>query len=70
MGRGIRYMDLKQRYVFEMVRIEKGMKLMGMTTRNEYKVVNGESQSASPDSALCSNLKGCNTTRKTCMHQS
>ena len=25
-----------------MVQIEKGMKLMGMTTRNNYKVVNGE----------------------------
>ena len=36
------YMGLKQRNVFEVVRIEKGMKLMGMTTRNEYKVVNGE----------------------------
>jgi hypothetical protein len=36
------YMSLKQRSVFEVVRIEKGMKLMGMTTRNEYKVVNGE----------------------------
>ena len=30
--------------MFEVVRIEKGMKLMGMTTRNEYKVVNGEFQ--------------------------
>ncbi len=34
------FMGLKQRNVFEVVRIEKGMKLMGMTTRNEYKVVN------------------------------
>ena len=38
------YMGIKQRRVFEVVRIEKGMKLMGMTTRNEYKVVNGEFQ--------------------------
>jgi hypothetical protein len=38
------YMGIKQRGVFEVVRIEKGMKLMGMTTRNEYKVVNGEFQ--------------------------
>jgi hypothetical protein len=36
------YMGLKQRNVFEVVQIEKGVKLMGMTTRNEYKVVNGE----------------------------
>jgi hypothetical protein len=37
------YMGLKQRnHVFEVVRIKKGMKLMGMTARNEYKVVNGE----------------------------
>ncbi len=32
------YMGLKQRNVFELVWIEKGMKLMGITTRNEYKV--------------------------------
>jgi hypothetical protein len=38
------YMGLKQleRNVFEVVRVEKGMKLMGKTTRNEYKVVNSE----------------------------
>jgi hypothetical protein len=36
------YMGLKQRNVVQVVRIEKGMKLMGMTTRNEYKVVNSE----------------------------
>ncbi len=36
-------MGLQQKNVFEeVVRIEKGVKLMGMTTRNEYKVVNGE----------------------------
>jgi hypothetical protein len=35
-------MGLKPRNVFDLVRIEKGMKLMGTTTRNEYKVVNGE----------------------------
>jgi hypothetical protein len=32
-------MNLKQRNVFEVVRIVKGMKLMGMTMSNEYKVV-------------------------------
>ncbi len=35
-------MGLTQRNVFEVVWIEKGMKLMGMTKRNEYKVVNCE----------------------------
>ncbi len=35
-------MGLKQSIVFGVVQIEKGMKLMGMTTRNEYTVVNGE----------------------------
>ncbi len=35
-------MGLKQRNVFEVVLIEKGVKLMGRTTRNEYKVVNCE----------------------------
>ncbi len=28
-------------YVFETVRMEKGMKIMGMTTRTEYKVIYG-----------------------------
>jgi hypothetical protein len=35
------YMGIKQRGVFETVRMEKGMKIMGMTTRTEYKVTNG-----------------------------
>jgi uncharacterized glyoxalase superfamily protein PhnB len=35
------YMGIKQRCVFETVRMEKGMKIMGMTTRTEYKVTNG-----------------------------
>ena len=36
------YMGFKQRGVFELVRLEKGMKLMGMTTRFDYKITNGE----------------------------
>jgi hypothetical protein len=36
------YMGFKQRGVFELVRLEKGMKLMGMTTRFDYKSTNGE----------------------------
>ncbi len=35
------YMGLRKRGVFDMVRIEKGMKLMVMTTRMEYKVTDG-----------------------------
>jgi hypothetical protein len=35
-------MGFKQRGVFELVRLEKGMKLMGMTTRFDYKITNGE----------------------------
>ena len=35
------YMGFKNRGVFEMVRYEKGMALMGMTTRMDYKVTNG-----------------------------
>ncbi len=35
------YMGIKQRGVFETVQIEKGIKIMGMTTRTEYKVTNG-----------------------------
>ncbi len=35
------FMGIKQRGVFETVRMEKGMKIMGMTTRTEYKVTNG-----------------------------
>jgi hypothetical protein len=45
------YMGIKQRNVFEVVRIEKGMKLMGMTTLNEYRWSTASSQSASPDCA-------------------
>jgi hypothetical protein len=67
------YMGLKQRNVFEVVRIEKGMKLMGMTTRNEYKVVNGEFSKRK--SRLCAmgnqQLEGLQyNARETCMHQS
>jgi hypothetical protein len=36
------YTGIKQRNVLEVVQIEKGVKLMGMTTRNEYKVVNSK----------------------------
>jgi hypothetical protein len=35
------YMGFKQRGVFELVPLQKGTKLMGMTTRWEYKVTNG-----------------------------
>ncbi len=35
-------MGHKQSNVFKVVQIEKGVNLMSMTTRNEYKVVNGE----------------------------
>ena len=35
------YMGFKQRWVFEFVPLKKGIKLMGMTTRWEYKVTNG-----------------------------
>ena len=35
------YMGITQRCVFETVRMEKGMKIMGMPTRTEYKVTNG-----------------------------
>ena len=35
------YMGIKQRDVFKTVRMEKGMKIMGMPTRTEYKVTNG-----------------------------
>ena len=35
------YMGFKQRGVFELVPLKKGIKLMGMTTRWEYKVTNG-----------------------------
>ena len=35
------YMGFKQRGVFKLVPIQKGMKLMGMTTRWEYKITNG-----------------------------
>ena len=35
------YMGFKHRGVFELVPLQKGMKLMGMTTRWEYKVTNG-----------------------------
>ena len=35
------FMGIKQRGVFETVQMEKGMKIMGMTTRTEYKVTNG-----------------------------
>ena len=35
------YMGFKHRGVFELVPFQKGMKLMGMTTRWEYKVTNG-----------------------------
>jgi hypothetical protein len=35
------YMGFMQRGVFELVPLRKGMKLMGMTTRWEYKVTNG-----------------------------
>ena len=31
------YMGIKQRGAFETVRMEKGMEIMGMTTRTEYK---------------------------------
>jgi hypothetical protein len=34
-------MGIQQRSGFETVRMEKGMKIMGMTTRTEYKVANG-----------------------------
>ncbi len=34
-------MGFKKQGVFEMVRIEKGMKLIGMTPRMEYKITNG-----------------------------
>ncbi len=33
-------MGIKQRGVFKTVRMEKGMKIMGMTTSTEYKVTN------------------------------
>ncbi len=36
------YTGIKQRGDLETVRIEKGIKLMGMPTRTEYKVSNGE----------------------------
>ena len=36
------YMGFKQRGVFELVPLQKGMKLMGMTTRFDYKITNGE----------------------------
>jgi hypothetical protein len=36
------YMGFKQRGVFELVRLEEGMKLMGMTTGFDYKITNGE----------------------------
>ena len=35
------YLGFKNREVFEMVRLEKGMQLMGMTTRMDYKISNG-----------------------------
>ncbi len=35
------YMGFKQRSVFKLVPTQKGMKLMGMTTRWEYKITNG-----------------------------
>ena len=35
------YVGIKQRGVFETVRMENGMMIMGITTRTEYKVTNG-----------------------------
>ncbi len=35
------YIGFRKQRVFEMVRIEKGMKLMGMTTRMEHKITDG-----------------------------
>ncbi len=35
------YKGIKQHSVFQTVRMEKGMKIMGMTTSTEYKVTNG-----------------------------
>ncbi len=32
------YMGFKQHYVFRLVLLQKGMKLMGMTTRREYTI--------------------------------
>jgi hypothetical protein len=42
MGRALNkeYMGFKQRGVFKLVPLQKGMKLMGMTTRWEYKITN------------------------------
>ncbi len=34
------YMGIKQRGVFETVGMEKGMKIMGMTTHTKYQVTN------------------------------
>jgi hypothetical protein len=36
------YMGFKRREGFELVRLEKEMKLMGMTARFDYKITNGE----------------------------
>jgi hypothetical protein len=45
------YMGIKQPGVFETVRMEEGMKIMGMTTRTEYKVTNGVFENARSDYA-------------------
>ncbi len=44
MGRGVRQVVHEHSAcgVFETFRMEKGMKIMGMTTRTEYEVTNGE----------------------------
>ncbi len=64
------YVGLKQRDVFEVVRIEKGTKLVGITTRTSTRWSTASSQSANADCALreFSNSKGCKTTRETGMH--
>jgi hypothetical protein len=46
------YMGFKQRGVFELVPLQKVIKLMGMTTRCEYKVTNGTFDKAQ-GAAMC-----------------